>query len=176
MNARLLLLGLAAPLLLAAEDKPKAALEEFTSKAGGFTVAMPGKPKETSKTSKTAAGQETKQLTWILQQKDSAFLVIVTDVPNLAKADAATLNTVLEQGRKGAVAAMKGKLLSEKKVKLGKHPGLEFQIDAPKVGGIYRSRIYIADGRLYQVTVFGPKEVATSKQADRFLNSFKLNT
>jgi hypothetical protein len=174
MNARLLLLGLTAPLLLAAEDKPKASLEEFTSKAGGFTVSMPGQPKETSKTSKTPSGKDSKQLTYAVDQKSSAFLVIVTDMPDLAKADPDTLNGALERGRQAAEASIKGKLLGEKKIKLGNHPGLDFQISSPRFG-IYRSRIYIADGRLYQVIVLGPKEVATSKQADEFLESFKLN-
>jgi hypothetical protein len=175
MNARLLLLGLAAPLLLAAEDKPKAPLEEFTSRAGGFTVLMPGKPKEKEQTVKTPAGKEIKRLSYLIDQKTSGYLVFVSDIPGLDKADAKALDKALEDGRKRAEASTKGKLLSEKKVKLeDKHPGLEFQISRPK-NGIYRSRIYIANGRLYQLVVFGPKEVATSELADKFLDSFKLN-
>jgi hypothetical protein len=34
--------------------------------------------------------------------------------------------------------------------------------------------VYLIEQRLYQVVVFGTKEAATSKDADKFLDSFKL--
>ena len=39
---------------------------------------------------------------------------------------------------------------------------------------LFRVRVYLVDQRLYQVVVFGTPEAATSKEADKFLDSFKL--
>jgi len=39
---------------------------------------------------------------------------------------------------------------------------------------LFRARVYLIEQRLYQVVVFGTKEAATSKDADKFLDSFKL--
>jgi hypothetical protein len=39
---------------------------------------------------------------------------------------------------------------------------------------IVRARVYLVEQRLYQVVVFGPKDLATSKDALEFLDSFEL--
>ena len=69
---------------------------------------------------------------------------------------------------------LKGKLLSEKNIKLGDTPGRETQIEVAGGKKLFRARVYLADQRMYQVVVFGTKKAATSKEADRFLDSFKL--
>ena len=56
------------------------------------------------------------------------------------------------------------KLLNEKKVTLGKYQGLEFLIESAQLG-FYRSRVYIVDGRMYQVSLTAPKEFVTSPAA-----------
>ena len=44
---------------------------------------------------------------------------------------------------------------------------------AAKVG-IHRAHVYLVGNRLYQIVVRGPKEVATSAEATKYLESFKL--
>jgi hypothetical protein len=172
MKLRPLLSGLAVVLLLGAEDKPT--LKEFTSRAGGFSVRVPGDMKETVKNVNAPGGKTEVQRTYLYAPSPAAvYLILDRDMSALAKANDATIQTALENGRKAAEKSLNGKLLSEKKVTLGKYPGLEFQIESAKLG-IYRSRVYIADGRMYQVTVMGPKDFANSKTADEFLQSFKL--
>jgi hypothetical protein len=39
-----------------------------------------------------------------------------------------------------------------------------------------RARIFLVERRLYQVAVVGTKEKANSKEAETFLDSFKLTT
>ena len=39
---------------------------------------------------------------------------------------------------------------------------------------IVLARVYLVDQRLYQVVVFGPKDLATSKDTLKFLDSFEL--
>jgi hypothetical protein len=165
MKTRFALLGLFACLLAAtARAGDPADLKEFTSKEGGFTIMMPGTPKEMKVSGQTM---------FLIDQGTKGYLVSYLDNAALGNAAADVVKKSLENGRDAAVASFKGKLLSTKEVKLGDYPGLEFQIEAPKLG-IYRSRIYQVKDRLYQVVVMGPTDAATSKLADRFLDSFKL--
>lgn len=172
MKVRAMLSGFVVVLLLGAEDKPT--LKEFAPKEGGFSVRVPGDMKETVKKVKAPDGKDEVQRMYTFSPAPTTvYLILERDMAALANAKPATIQAALENSRKAAEESLKGKLLSEKKITLGKHPGLEFQVESAKLG-VYRSRIYIADGRMYQVTVMGPKEVATSPTADEFLKSFKL--
>ena len=171
MKARALLSGLAVVLLLGAEDTP---LKEFAPKEGGFSVRVPAEMKEAVKKVKGPGGKDEVQRTYTYAPNPSTvYLILDREMPALAKANAATVQTALENGRKAAEKSLNGKLLNEKKVTLGKYQGLEFLIESAQLG-FYRSRVYIVDGRMYQVTIMGPKDVATSKAADEYLQSFKL--
>src|SRR5262249_5697914 len=84
------------------------------------------------------------------------------------------LKQVYDSARDGAIANMEGKLTSEKAIKLGEHTGREIRIDVAGGKRLFRARVYLGEQRLYQVVVFGMPEAATSKEADKFLDSFKL--
>jgi hypothetical protein len=173
MNLRPLLSGLAVVLLLGAEDKPT--LKEFTSKEGGFSVKLPGKPKEKVQNVQAPSGKAEVQRTYVCASDPKAtYYILDHGMQNLAGADRTTLNKVLEEGSKAAEKSLNGKLLNQKQVALGKYPGLEYQIESAKAGGVYRCRAYIVDGRMYLVTISGPKDLATSKTADEYLESFQL--
>ena len=173
MKIRATLPGLVVLLLLGAEDKP-AALKEFTSAAAGFSVRVPGDMKETVKNVPSQDGKGGVRRTYICAPDPKViYLVLQRDRPDLAKASPEAMNKALEEGSKSAEKALKGKLLgAAKKITLGKHPGREFQIESKD--GLYRSRVFVVDGRMYEVTILAPKEVATSKAADEYLDSFKL--
>ncbi len=172
MKLRALLTGLAVGLLLGADDPPT--LKEFAPKDSDFTVRAPGDMKETVKKVSGAGGKEEVQRTYTYAPNPSTvYLILDREMPALAKANAATIQTALENGRKSAEKSLDGKLIEEKKVKLGEHQGLEFLIESAKQG-FYRSRIYIVRGRMYQVTILGPKDAVTAKTADEYLESFKL--
>jgi hypothetical protein len=173
MNARPLLSGLAVVLLLAAEDRPT--LKEFTPKEGSFSVKLPGKPKEKVEDVQAPSGKVEVLRTYVcVPDLKTTYFIFDQGMQNLAGADDKTLNKVLEDGRKEAEKSLNGKPLNEKKVALGKYPGLEYRIESAKVGGVYRCRTYIVDGRMYQLTISGAKDVVTSKTADEYLESFKL--
>ncbi len=172
MKIRALLSGLAVVFLLGAEDKPT--LKEFAPKDAGFSVRVPGDMREAVKKVKGPGGKDEVQRTYTYAPNPSTvYLILDREMPALAKANAATIQTALENGRKAAEKSLNGKLLNEKKLSLGKYRGLEFQIESAKLG-VYRSRVFIVDGRMYQVTVMGPKDAATSRTADEYLESFKL--
>jgi hypothetical protein len=176
MKTRLVLFGLVLPLLLAAQpEKPAVELKPFTDKEGGFSIMLPAEPKKQSLKQKGPDGKEVVNNIFHVDQKTHAYVVAYLKDPKLAKEGKEGVEQALERARKGAEASLKAKLLEEKKVKLDdKHPGLEFQLEVPSVG-VYRSRIYVVNDILYQLSVLGPKEVALSKDADQVLNSFKLS-
>jgi hypothetical protein len=157
-------LGLLAYLVTAAGAGERSDLKPFTSKDGRFIVRLPGKPKE-----QIAGGQHL----FVLDQGAKAYVVAYQDIPKLADADAATIKKSLEIGRDAAVKKLNAKLLSSKAVKLGRYTGLEFQLEVPKLG-IYRSRLFQVGERLYQLTVLGPGDFATSEPVGEFFQSFRL--
>jgi hypothetical protein len=174
MSARLLVLALALPLLLGADDK-KEELKEFTPKEGGFSVLLPDTPKKTEVPIKTPDGKSITQVQYAVDLGKGAYLVSYQDNPHLEKATDEKRYEALTTGRKKVEEIFQGKLLKEEKIKLDdKHPGLFFEVDMPKLKGIYRCRMYLVGGRLYQVIALGEQEVATSKDANRFLESFRL--
>jgi hypothetical protein len=151
-----------------AEDKVK--LEEFTTNIGRFKVLLPGLPKKSEIDTESDFGKGVLHMYTVGVNK-TMYGVNYADYP--AKIKKVSIKQVFDSSRTGAVANLKGKLSSEKDIKLGDHPGREIQIE---VAGkrLFRVRVYLVGQRLYQVVVFGTKEAATSKLADRFLDSFKL--
>jgi hypothetical protein len=159
------------PLLAAQTDAPE--LKAFTSREGGFTIFLPGTPREQAVAHQGPDGREVVSHTAVVERPPAVYTVGYASDPNLARADTDAINARLERVRKGLEERLKGKLVSERRIALEKHPGLEFSLEVPSAG-IYRSRIYIVRDRFYQVAVLGPKEAALSKEAAAVLDSFRL--
>jgi hypothetical protein len=165
-------LALAAVVIVAVSalaDEPK--WKEFVSKPGRFKVLMPDTPEQDSGETESDYGKGTLHM-HTAQAGKALFGAHYTDFP--AAIRKLPLKQVYDSSRDGAVANLKGKLLSEKDVKLGKYPGREIRIEVKGGARLFRARVFLVDRRLYQVVVFGTKETATSKDADRFLSSFRL--
>ena len=172
MTSRLAVLGVALSVLAGTARAQDNEWKTFSSKEGQFTVLLPGKPVER----KQAVGNNVEQVQYLIDGGNKAYLIAYQDDQNFANADETLVKQALAAGRDAAVTSLKGTLLSQKEMKFDKkYNGMEFQIEIPGTG-IYRSRIFMVKERLYQVTVLGPKEVAVSKEADRFLDSFKLTS
>jgi hypothetical protein len=160
MTSRITLSALAVALLAAGGGTAQEGWKEFTWKEGKCSLLLPGKPTEKKDSLQVA-------------DKQGVYMVYFADSPAMAKADAATIKQVFDKARDALVESLKGKLLSEKEVTLGKHKGRELQIEAPKIG-VYRTRLFQIGERYYQIILTAPKEVATSKEADKFFGSFKV--
>jgi len=153
--------------LSSADDEP----EVFTSKEWKFKAKFPSKPKESSQ--KVAGVALT---AYAVEGKDGAYVVGVADLPIPAGETDKMIQDRLDGARDGAVKNVGGKLQDSKAITLDKkYPGREVSatIAQPKEG-ILRARVYLVGSRLYQVLVIGTKEHATSKEADAFLESFKV--
>jgi hypothetical protein len=81
---------------------------------------------------------------------------------------------VIEGARNGVARSIKGKVVSEKKVTLGKSKveGSDFFVEGEKVN--LRVRIFLKGDRLYQVTAAAAGDWAKSDAATKFLDSFAI--
>jgi hypothetical protein len=167
----LLLLVLIAPSSLPADDA-KSPPKEFISDKGRFSILFPSLPKE-EKVPDDSGGLL--QIQFTVGSEDGALLVSYQDNPKLAGAARDELNKALLTAQEKVQKSMQGKLLHSKEITLDKlYPGRDYEFEIPTASGQYRSRSYLVKGRLYQIIVVGKKEFVTSKDAERFMDSFKL--
>jgi hypothetical protein len=178
MKVRLLLIGLGVFLLLiAAQKKEKgragSGWKKFTSKEGAFEVLMPGIPSEEKKTLQLGSGSTDLNLFVVERKKEeAAYIVAYCEFPE-SSLQGASPEQRLDYGRNRAVSRSRGKLVVEKKIKLGSYPGRELRFET-EGKGLVRQRMFAVKDKLYLVMVAGPKESAVSVEADKFLDSFKL--
>jgi hypothetical protein len=157
------------------DDEQTSSLKLFTSKEGNFSVLLPGTPKMEKVPNSDPKLGLPDQYQFNLDRGNGAYTVSYQDNPNLKNASREALEQHLTAARAGIQQGFGGKLLSERRILLDdKYPGLEFVVDIPKASGLFRSRMYLVNGRLHQVIAVGVKEFASSSEADRILDSFKL--
>jgi len=144
--------------------------KDFSSTEGGFAILMPGEPAQSTETVKTAAGDMSMHI-YMLELKNSAYGVIYTDMPSMFQQMPNAADKLLDGGRDGAVAQMKGKLVSEQAISIGRHPGRELHIDSDRA--VIVARIFLVDLRLYQVLAILPKGQSPTDDTTKFLDSFR---
>ena len=146
--------------------------QTFTSKQGHFSVALPGKP--TEKTEQVAApGGKKKELhtLTLAVAADQIYHLNYNDYPKEVIKEDKNKEAAFDTLRK----ALGGKVLSEKKITVGKNksPGRELLLELTSKN-FYRARVFFIDNRLFQVVAMGSEEFARGKNADRYLDSFKV--
>jgi hypothetical protein len=170
MRSGLIFMGLVlcTTTLMALDDKP------YESKAGKYKVTFPGTPKTEAK--KVDDGE----LNTAMVDKDGGgFLVIYTDLGNEKLKDTKP-KEILASGEKGLVDNFKAKITSSKDIEFGKQkfPARQLAGEATIPGESItinlRMTIVLAENRLYQVFVFGPKDLVMGKEADKFFESFEI--
>jgi hypothetical protein len=151
----------------------KAEFKTFTSQDGGFSVLMPGEPKEESKTTQTASGPiQFKMFSVELGSGSIAYIVAYNDYPQ-ALIDRSNPATILDGAMEGAAGGSKSNITSKTDVLLGGHPGREFT--AKLAGGFdYASRVFLVKERLYQVNVVCEPGKVSADDKRKFFESFKL--
>ncbi len=155
-------------------DEPATALKEFTSKECAFSVMMPGTP-TTTKTPDKNGGPDQYQFT--IAANDGAYLVIYNETPNLKNAAKDLLLKALVKSQAAAQAGVNGNLLGMQELTLDKqYPGREVKLSG-KSGSdtlYYTWRIYLVDGKMYQVVAAGTKDFVATDVAKKFLESLKI--
>ena len=168
----LALAGLLLGSSLLAQAKPDPLdFKPYASTEGRFKSLFPGAVKTETTDVKAAAGTLKLTLESVEVSEGVFFLVTYLDVPDdVAKSPTGPRLDKVREGNKGA----DGKILADKEIALGadKHPGRDLMIEKPTFH--LRNRAVIAGNRLYQVMVQGSKEFVTSKEVDRFYDSFEV--
>jgi len=136
---------------------------------GKLEILMPGTPKEDNSVEKTAVGDITLwQASVVLTTK--AYFVSYSDMPKATwKGDP---KQMLEGARDGAAGRVKGRIVADREISIGKWPGREFKIVVDKME--LTQRVYLVDHRLYQVNMGCLSGICSDSEVQDYLNSFKV--
>ncbi len=142
------------------------AWETYTSKEGKFSLELPGKPMEKAEGTMTMVMAEFGTTT--ADPRTATCGAVYMALPPDAKDHKVTFDGATARHKQNA------KVIEEKAVKLGKHPGRSLIVE----NDTHRKwmRIYAANNTLYIVNCGGPFDRAESDGvvATRVLESFKL--
>jgi hypothetical protein len=149
----------------------------FTAPDGSFSVLMPGKPKMLSQIQKTFMGEIDLKI-FVGQPpapQEVAYIVTYNEFP-YSYAQLVNPQVILNNARDMALKTTQSHLLAQRPIRSSNgHPGKE--IEYINTGGkITKNRMYVAEGRLYQVMVIITKKQrrTLSKTIDGYLNSFQV--
>jgi hypothetical protein len=143
-------------------------LTEFRSKAGRFRILLPGTPSTTSDPELPEVVRSIR-----LDQPSGSYVVAWEDVDMSDRTLSADRRLDLACDK--AVEKLKGKALARKEITLaGEHPGRELVAATADGSKFIRDRMYLVEGRLYQVVASGPKWWVQSRTAERVFDSFEL--
>lgn len=163
---------MAAPATSTPQPTPTAAggeWVEYTSEEGGFSVMMPGQPKEDT----TGAGD----FSLNVEQENAYYTVNYTEMPaatiDLGEED---IKQVLTEAGNGAVSAINGTVISERELTLNGYQGREVRAETSASGmdATYVARIYLVNGHLFQTVVVAETDAMSEEDIQTFLDSFTL--
>jgi hypothetical protein len=162
-----------------AERNPKA-WKLFSSKEGGFSVALPAKLKKRTQSLDTWHGRAEMHL--FEAETFAGYQVMYMTFVEPLEEDAELTKQMLDEGSDGGVSNVKGQLLEKTEITLDGHTGRALKVRLPN-GDIIRSRLYVAGHRLYVVSILTPDKDSPApvlrfheEVAHKFLDSFKLDT
>lgn len=141
---------------------------EWRAPDASFSVLLPAKPKEESRT--LAIGAQSLNLRMVSSSFDGlAFGIGYADIP------ANTPAALLTDARDALVKNILGSLTNEEKVEIAGAHGLEFRARGTPGGTpmALAARVLRDEGRFYQVLVVGRQDRVNDADADLFLRSFK---
>jgi hypothetical protein len=148
----------------------------FTAPDGRFTVLMPGMPKQDTQTQKTYMGEINLEI-FLAQppKQEVAYLVVYSDFPH-SYGQMSNPQEILNNVRDMALKTTQSNLISQRNIRSSNgHPGKEIAY-VNSGGKITRNRIYVAEGRLYQVMAITTKkqQKTLAKTITGYLNSFHV--
>ncbi|MBE9199227.1 MULTISPECIES: hypothetical protein [unclassified Nodularia (in: cyanobacteria)] len=148
----------------------------FNAPDGRFTVLMPGQPDRNTQIQKTYMGEINLEM-FVAEppNQEVAYLVVYNDFP-YSYAQMTAPQTILDDARDMALKTTNSNLVRQRNiVSSNGHPGKEIEyVNAS--GKITRNRMYVAEGRLYQVMAIASKkqQPTLARTITGYLNSFHL--
>jgi hypothetical protein len=141
----------------------------YTSAVGGYSVEMPGAPKESSEPVETVAGTITMHSA-TAEAADGMYIVNVSDYPTVIS----DVKRSFDGSRDQMLAQSPGtSVLEEREISLGAIPGRALVVDVPAQKATVRAHLYVAGKRVYQLMALGPAG-ADAAGAEKFFASFQL--
>ncbi len=140
----------------------------FTSETGRFSVLMPGKPTDSSKTVDSQPGPYTTHL-FVLRSGADVFVVGWVDYDPRFNFER---QAELEANRDNFVKNLNATLLETRNLKIDGFQAIEFAAETED--RIFRSRVYMVGRRPYQIIIGSPKNLDDSVKVNKFFNSFKV--
>ncbi|MEC4818562.1 MAG: hypothetical protein SAK29_35610 [Scytonema sp. PMC 1069.18] len=163
-------------------SKPKVSQPEqpkwkvFTPPDKRFTILMPGLPQTESQSQKTYMGEIKLQVFMAKPPKQEvAYIVTYNDFPN-SYAQMANPQKIFQNVQAMALKTTQSKLVNQRNIRSSNgHPGKEIEY-INSIGKITKNRMYLAEGRLYQVMVITTREQRKTleKTMTGYLNSFQI--
>lgn len=129
----------------------------YTAPDGRFTILMPGRPNRNTEYQKTYMGEITLEIFAAQPPKQEvAYIVVYNDFP-YSYGKITDPQAVLNNARDMALKTTKSNLISQRNIRsYNNHPGKEIEY-INSGGKITKSRMYVAEGRLYQVMAITTK-------------------
>jgi hypothetical protein len=134
----------------------------------GFAVSAPKEPAFSTKTVQTAAGPVEVHF----YQAEVGGGILLVAASRLHPNDKRNARQVIAESSQGVVAALNGKLVTERAITLGKYPGTEFEIAGERTH--QRNRVYVANRKVYQVIAIAPINRSLPIESDQFHRSFRI--
>ena len=149
---------------------------EFSPPAGGFSVLMPGTPKEQTQVKEFPVVGKGEVRLYILTIESGVYAAGYVEVPGLAKQTQAFCDSFgrgfLSSVGDGTAKGAGGKVVKETDIQFGTSPGKEILIDTP--AGIATARAYFINKRGYQLLALSRGTDADVGNVKKFLDSFKM--
>jgi hypothetical protein len=146
----------------------------YTSEAGKYSAAFPGKPSERTQDLPSPKGVVKQYLT-LFGNDDGAFFVAYNDVPkDVAQQDPQSL---LSEAVKLSNQQLKGRIKEDNATELNGFPCRSFVFEDVQVSGvdaIAKGRTCLIENRLFQQLVLGNKSKISDTDIEQFIQSFKL--
>jgi hypothetical protein len=169
----LLILSVCPLVALAADEKsPPEGFKEVAPKNKAYLAWFPsdGKVEESEDSIVSPRFGQIRIFRAVLERKDKSLFATSQIIlpPKLLKEPAKVRQDFF---RDVCLDEFKGKIIEEKKAKLGTMAGKEYIIEIPR--GKVRFFLYGTGSQVFRVLVVGTKEQVDSKDAETFFNSFK---
>ncbi len=144
--------------------------ETFTPKAGGYSVAMPGKAEERTERLKYK-GETLPQAVAEVGDAPGGFRAGVFEIPATFRNP--DPSEALNEARDAMVARVGGKVLIERKSQVLRSPAREMKVETSD-GLVLTARLIFNRRRVYEISAARPKANPEADAVTAFLNSFKL--
>ena len=140
----------------------------YSYPADGFQASYPSTPEVSKKEIPSEAGSFELR-TYIAVVGPAALFIGVCDYGT--KSEGKDPQELLQGAKAGALQNSNSHLVTEKKITLADHPGLEFQAESDSAR--FTARIYLVGNVLYQTLVVAPLD-KPFPEITHFLDSFQL--